>query len=179
MIAALPPGFVIPSGRGKLVRGLFAGGSLCAEAQVVLLRAGLAVASNVPVPGADAFGPSTQGHVMIDLGDDVYTRGRPHPMIDPAVAEASLTEALADARIGVVLLDVVLGTGGHHDPAGYLAGVLRHRAAGGPVIIASVTGTDADPQVRSRQVAKLEAVGIWVASCNADAAEQAARLATR
>ncbi|MEC8888839.1 MAG: hypothetical protein VYD76_05785 [Pseudomonadota bacterium] len=39
--------------------------------------------------------------------------------------------------------------------------------------MASVTGTDEDPQVRARQVSVLERAGVVVAPSNADAAELA------
>src|SRR5262249_44952812 len=136
---------------GRLVRGLFAGGTLCSEAQIVFRQAGLAVMSNVPAPGASAIAGARDGHVLIDLGDDEFTRGRPHPMFEPGARDAPLADALANPNVGVVLLDVVLGYGGHPDPAGHLAAFLagwKRR----PVIIASVTGTDADPQSRESQV---------------------------
>jgi FdrA protein len=166
---AVPPA---PATRGKVVRGLFAGGTLCSEAQIVFRHAGLAVESNVPVPGAAAMTGARDAHVMIDLGADEFTRGRPHPMIEPAVRDRPLADALADAQTGVILLDIILGYGGHPDPAGHLADILRGRA-GGPRIIASVTGTDGDPQRRSEQVRKLAEAGVLVADSNADAAATA------
>jgi FdrA protein len=162
---------------GPNVRGLFAGGTLCTEAQVVFMAAGLPVASNVPVPSASSADGATGGHVMIDLGDDAYTRGRPHPMIEPAVRDAPLAAALADPAVGLVLLDVVLGYGGHPDPAGHLAQALAGRRDGA-LIVASVTGTDADPQPRAAQVRKLAEAGVLVAESNADAAALAAALAS-
>ena len=159
-----------------VVRGLFAGGTFCSEAQIVFAQAGLPVASNVPVPGAStlAGAPETHAlaHTMIDLGDDEFTRGRPHPMIEPAVRERPLAAALADPAVGAILLDVVLGHGAHPDPAGHLAGILGKRN-GGPLVIASVTGTDADPQPRGAQVETLVAAGVIVADSNAEAAEVA------
>src|SRR5262245_9359881 len=157
--------------RGKLVRGLFAGGTLCAEAQIVFGQAGLAVSSNVPVPGASSLDAGKDGHVMIDLGDDEFTRGRPHPMIEPAVREVPLREALADRDVGGILFDVVLAYGSHPDPAGHLVGTLARQR--GPVVVASVTGTDGDPQNRSAQVRKLAESGVIVAESNADAAATA------
>ena len=84
--------------------------------------------------------------------------------------------ALADTQVVVVLLDLVLGLGAHGDPAGHLASVLAERPADGPAVVASVTGTEDDPQVRSNQVAKLEAAGVLVAPSNAQAAELARTL---
>jgi FdrA protein len=167
--AAKPPLRLLD--RGKTVRGLFAGGTLCSEAQIIFRQAGLPVASNVPVPGAAALDAANE-HVMIDLGDDAFTRGRPHPMFEPAVRDAPLAEALADPSVGVILLDIVLGYGGHADPAGHLAAFLAGRERR-PLIVASVTGTDADPQPREAQVRALVEAGVMVADSNADAAEAA------
>ena len=159
---------------GKLVRGLFAGGTLCAEAQIVFRQAGLAVASNVPVPGAAAIADAKRGHLMIDLGADEFTRGRPHPMIEPSVRDRPLIDALADPVVGVILLDVVLGYGGHRDPAGHVANVINSHDRR-PLILASVTGTDRDPQPRDAQVQRLTEAGVIVAESNADAADMAIR----
>jgi FdrA protein len=175
---ALPP---LRANRGANVRGLFAGGTLCAEAQIVFRQAGLDVASNVPVPGAaDA---AKRGHVMWDLGDDQFTRGRPHPMIEPAMRDGPLAEAFGDPQVGVILVDVVLGHGAHPDPAGHLAQALAgHNGAGrasGPLIVASVVGTDDDPQPRAAQVRTLRQAGVIVAGSGADAAATAVQAIDR
>jgi FdrA protein len=170
---------LVHTDRGKLVRGLFAGGTLCAEAQIIFTQAGLNVVSNVPAPGASPVTGAKGGHLMIDLGADEFTRGRPHPMIEPGVRDHALAEALADPAVGVILLDVVLGHGAHPDPAGHLGGVLAAGAlvpealaerGRGPLILACVTGTDSDPQPRAAQVRKLTEAGVIVAESNADAA---------
>jgi FdrA protein len=139
--------------RGR-IEALYCGGTLCGEAELVFRRRKL------------------EGHRFIDLGDDRYTRGRPHPMIDPELRNDHVARAMADAGVGAILVDVVLGYGSHPDPAG----VLLKNAMRKPVI-ASVTGTDADPQVRSRQVARLREAGVTVAPSNAHAAEWAAAMA--
>ena len=153
------------------VRGLYSGGTLAAEAQAVFLSHRQPVLSNAPIPGAGLFTSQRTNHIMIDLGDDRFTRGRPHPMIDPAVRDEPILAALSDPDVGAVLLDVVIGFGAHPDPAGHLAGLLERQSRPCPVVIASVTGTDEDPQVRARQVSVLEQAGVMVAPSNADAAE--------
>jgi FdrA protein len=150
------------------IRGLFCGGTLCAEVQIVLMDHGLKVSSNAPVPGATEKGAK---HVLLDLGDDDYTRGRPHPMIEPALRTEHLERALRDKAVGVILLDVVIGYGAHTDPAGLIAAVVRKSKK---PVIASVTGTEADPQVYSRQVKTLRRAGVIVADSNAAAARIAA-----
>jgi FdrA protein len=143
--------FSITKSKGK-VQGLYCGGTLCSEAELIFRRRGL------------------QGHTFIDLGDDRYTRGRPHPMIDPEIRNAHIASAARDPTVGAILVDVVLGYGAHHDPAGILMKVDTKP------MIASVTGTDDDPQFRARQVGKLRNAGVLVAPSNAQAAELAASL---
>lgn len=154
------------------IRGLFAGGTMCAEAQAIMIEHNLAVTSNVPIPGASKDAPNAFAH-LLDLGDDDYTQGRPHPMIEPAVRDIPLRAALVDKSIGVVLIDFVLGYGAHADPAGHLVVALKDRPVGGPLIIASVTGTNADPQPRAQQIAMLQSAGIIVAPSNAAATRMA------
>jgi len=161
-------------GRKGWIQGLFCGGTLCAEAQLVLQEAGLEVRSNAPVPGARQSKGRATGHVLLDLGDDEYTQGRPHPMIDPDLRNQMLGKALADPRVGVILLDVVIGYGAHADPAGLIAAEMRRARRSGALVIASVTGTDGDPQGYGLQVASLREAGVLVAGSNAEAAEAAA-----
>ena len=173
------PGPLAGSQRTGLVQGLFAGGTLCVEAQAVFSAAGATVSSNVPIQGVQTYQEGVDGHILLDLGDDRYTRGRPHPMIDPAVRTLLLADVLGNEFVGAVLLDVVLGFGAHADPAAAICETIEaHGKEAGPPVIASVTGTDGDPQVRSRQVAMLEAAGVHVAASNADAAAWALAVVT-
>jgi FdrA protein len=177
-IAAAPATSPMPAARDGLILGLYAGGSLAAEAQLVLIAAGRPVASNAAVPGAEALaaaGPRVDR--IIDLGADEFTRGRPHPMIDPAVRSNKLRGALLDRGVAVVLLDIVLGLGAHPDPAREVAAVVAGAPPDRPHLVASVTGTEADPQVRSRQIATLNAAGVLLAPSNARAAALAVALA--
>jgi FdrA protein len=159
----LPPG-------GRCVRGLYSGGTLAAEAQSIFLQNDVSVASNAPVPGAIPLSDATAGtHVFLDLGDDQYTRGRPHPMIEPAVRQEPLQAAIDDPSTGIILVDIVIGHGSHPEPAGELVDMLQSMTRNPmPVIIASVTGTDEDPQCYSVQSAILREAGIIVAPSNAD-----------
>ena len=179
-----------PERTGRIV-GLYSGGTLCAEGQAILRRAGLAVASNAPIPGAASLAPAAAsrrparsdsvppnaGHAFIDLGADEYTAGRPHPMIEPAMRTGALVEALADPTVAAVVLDVVLGTGSHSDPAAPIAEVLGSAAPDRPPVVASVCGTELDPQNYDAQRRKLERAGVCVAESNADAVEAAVRIA--
>lgn len=159
-----------------LLKGLFCGGTLCAEAQLILQARGFDMQSNAPVPGVVEAGDlEAKANVLVDLGDDEYTRGRPHPMIDPGIRNALLERVLRDPAVGIVLLDVVIGYGAHEDPAGLVAGVLERVPRRKALVLASVTGTEADPQRYSSQVARLREAGVVVAGSNAEAALAAAR----
>jgi FdrA protein len=167
----------LPPQRAGSILGLYAGGSLAAEAQLVLLAQGRSVASNAPVPGARLLNEAGADiDRIIDLGADEFTRGRPHPMIDAGVRTGELVRALADPALAAILLDLVIGFGANADPAAEVAAALRGGASERPYVIASVTGTEADPQVRSRQMATLAAAGVLLAGANAGAAELALAL---
>jgi FdrA protein len=173
--------------RQKYVRGLFSGGTFANEAALLLCDLVGTVHTNgrirraVPLPDPRR----SIGHTCVDLGDDVFTVGRPHPMLEPGMRRERLMAEAADPETAVVLLDVVIGYGAHDDPGGELADVIREarqlaKAGGRELpVVASVCGVDADPQNRTAQVEKLEAVGVLVMPSNAQAARLAARIALR
>jgi FdrA protein len=172
----------LPAGR-RLVRGYFSGGTLCYETQVILTGLLGPVYSNEPLD-ADRHVPAPPGsHVCLDLGAEEYTRGRPHPMIDPTVRREVLVEQAAEAEAGsvaVILLDVVLGFGSHSDPAGVLAPVCAElMAGGGPQVVAYVLGASADPQDFQAQRRTLTDAGCIVPQTSARGAYAAAALALR
>lgn len=156
------------------VVGLYSGGTLCAEGQTVLRERGLDVGSNIPVPGVRNVGLDDEGHRLIDLGADEFTRGRPHPMLEPQVRAEVLADVLTRAGVGVVLLDVVLGYGGHADPVSAIVATLERPENNRPVLIASICGTDIDPQGLDACTARLKEAGILVAPSAATAARWAA-----
>ncbi|GAB3257550.1 FdrA family protein [Nocardioides dilutus] len=145
-----------PSG-GRYLRGLFVGGTLAGEARIVAQT----------LLGAD------RGHTFVDFGDDAYTAGRAHPMIDPTLRLEHLARAGADPETAVVLLDVVLGHGAEPDPAALLAPAVA--AIDKPVVVA-VVGTAADPQGLERQVRALADAGAEVHLSNAHATRRAVEL---
>ncbi len=155
----------LPGVANTNICGLYCGGTLAAEA-AFLLAEHLGVKADAA--HVDGFMLHEGGHRIIDLGDDTYTRGRPHPMIDPAARNEMIARLAGEPSVGVLLLDVVLGYGGHADPAGEVArAVAELRAARGEhaplVVIATLTGTADDPQDRAGQAAKLEEAGIVIA----------------
>jgi FdrA protein len=164
----------------RTVRGLFSGGTLCYEAQLILEEQLGEVYSNEPLRSEHGLPAPDGSHVLLDLGAEEYTRGVPHPMIDPSGRLALLREQANDPEVAVVLLDVVLGHGSHPDPAGQLAPVCAELMAdGGAQVVAYVLGTEADPQVYSRQRRTLEEAGCLVPESNARAAYAACALALR
>jgi FdrA protein len=171
----------LPASR-RLVRGYFSGGTLCYETQVILTGLVGPVYSNEPLDG-DRVPAPPGSHVCLDLGAEEYTRGRPHPMIDPAVRRELLLDQAADAEadsVAVIMLDVVLGFGSHPDPAGVLAPVCAElMAGGGPQVVAYVLGASADPQDFQAQRRTLSDAGCIVPETSARGAYAAAALALR
>ena len=164
------------------IRGLFSGGTLCYEAMTLIAAEGHDVYSNTPLrPEWTLQAAPVGGHLCLDLGEEEYTRNRPHPMIDPGARIELIERESRAAETAVVLIDVVLGHGSHSDPAALLAPACAAVTAseGGPQIVAYVLGTDADPQDLDRQRRQLEEAGCLVAPTNSRAAMLAIAVAAR
>jgi len=168
----------------RYVRGIFSGGTFCFEAQLIHAAAGITVFSNAPTAGnrkLEKVGKSVE-HTIIDMGDDEFTQGRPHPMIDPSLRDTRIREEVADPSTAVVLFDVVLGYGASADPTAGLIGSIgrakaKAQAEGRRVVfIGYVCGTDQDPQNRESIVGGLQSAGVLVAPSNAEAAVWSAAL---
>jgi FdrA protein len=149
-------------------RGLFSGGTLSSEAQFVA----------APVLGEVGSREEDGGHTFIDYGDDEYTQGRAHPMIDQTVRVERLSAAARDETVGVILMDVVLGYGANANPAAELAPFIEQAVTAGAAVVVSLCGTRGDPQGRDAQAEILNQAGASVFLSNAAAAREAARLAT-
>jgi len=167
------------SPRRSLVRGLFSGGTLCYESLVVLSRCLGEVRSNTPINQEWGLPAPHGSHQCLDLGEEEYTKGRPHPMIDAQARVEMVREHGADPEVAAIVLDVVLGYGANPDPAGVLAPVCESvMAGGGPQVVAYVLGTEADPQVYSAQRDRLLSAGCIVTETAARASLVAAAIAT-
>ena len=165
----------------KYIRGLFCGGTLAAEALFEITKEGLDVYSNVakkPQQQMEDLNISRK-NTIIDLGDDAFTVGRPHPMIEPELRNDRLLQEAQSPETAVVLLDIELGYGSHADPAGVvLEGIRRaqaeNRKAGRHVIfIAYILGTQEDFQGSDAQRAALEEAGVLIAHSNLEAVQMA------
>jgi FdrA protein len=168
----------------KYLRGLFSGGTLCDEAVLLWSQYVSPVWSNRP-RSPDHKLPDvhkSQGHCALDLGEEEFTVGRPHPMIDQDLRIRRIMSEARDPEVALIQLDVVLGYGAHPDPAGELAPVIAEcirssRSQGRELLmVVSVTGTDSDPQNLGRQREILSEAGATVVESNAMAAHLAAHV---
>jgi FdrA protein len=166
----------------RFIRGLFSGGTFGYEASLLLSKRLGRVYSNTPARREDTIADvwKSEGNTILDLGDDVFTRGRPHPMIDFRLRVERIAEEAADPDVAVILLDVVLGYGAHPDPAGQLVPAITaaraFAAAKGRTVafVASVCGTEDDPQGLSGQERVLRDAGVLLGRSNAHATRIAA-----
>jgi len=158
----------------RYLRGLFSGGTLAYEAQLILKGYVPVVYSNAPLDKSHRLENSmvSQAHTIVDLGEDEFTVGRLHPMMDNDLRIRRLHQEAEDPEVAVIMLDVVLGYGAHPDPAGELApAIAQARAqaekAGRHLEVAVVvTGTDEDPQDLNSQIRQLKAAGARVETSN-------------
>ncbi len=179
--AALPARAERIGRRKGFLRGLFSGGTLCYEAQLIAREALGPIWSNVPLDKSMRLPDSLrlQEHAIVDYGEDEFTQGRLHPMIDLTLRCDRIREEAEDPEVGVILLDVVLGYGCNEDPAGYLAEAVRSartRVGDRVAFVASVCGVDSDPQNAAEQARKLVEAGVEMCGSNAEAARLAAAL---
>ncbi|MCZ6512064.1 MAG: acyl-CoA synthetase FdrA [Alphaproteobacteria bacterium] len=166
----------------RYLRGLYSGGTFCYEALSLLGERLETMRSNTSFPATSLINDPwhSEGHTVLDLGDDVFTRGRPHPMIDHRLRNERLVQEAADPETAVVLIDVVLGCGAHDDPAVAMAPALaeaqQQNGGSAPALVGFVCGTDGDPQGLARQKSALREAGVLLANSNAEAVRVAAAI---
>ncbi|MGD8552128.1 MAG: acyl-CoA synthetase FdrA [Anaerolineales bacterium] len=168
----------------RYLRGLFSGGTLAYETLLILQELVADVYSNVPLKEDFRLPDSmvSQEHSIVDLGEDEFTVGRLHPMMDNDLRIRRLEQEAEDPEVAVILLDVVLGHGSHPDPASELAPAIEETIKSTKKhgrrldVVAVVLGTDEDPQDMPSQIEQLESAGAKVFTINAEAARYVGQL---
>ncbi|MDV4151415.1 acyl-CoA synthetase FdrA [Clostridium sp. AL.422] len=168
----------------KYLRALYTGGTLADEAMKLLGKEGFSIYSNIPLTPEFKLKDihKSEEHTCIDLGDDDFTVGRPHPMIDPIGRVERLPNEALDEEVAVILMDFVIGYGSNMDPAGEMLPYIIEAKKKFEIenkylsIIAYICGTDKDPQSYREQKEKLEAAGVILMPSNAQAVRLTAKL---
>ena len=167
-----------PLALDKTVKGLYSGGTLAAEAGMLITEAlGLGKLTK-----KEGYILNANGYEVMDLGDDIYTQGKPHPMIDPEIRIKKIREYGSDENTGVILLDCVLGYGSHPDMAGALADAIKAAIQTAKengrelYFVATVCGTEYDPQSYQASIRTLQECGVLVEDSNAKAVRLALKL---
>ncbi len=162
----------------KYLRGLFAGGTLCYQAQQILQEANIPVYSNTPLIQTHKLAHPDQSreHTVVDMGDEYYTTGKPHPMIDGTLRKQRILAESHDPQVAILLLDFILGYGASRDPVGELYDAIvearqtARRRGGALTVVASICGTDGDSQDLALQTDLLKETGAIVFPSSAQAA---------
>jgi len=169
----------------RYLRGIYAGGTFCFQAQQILQDAGMVVHSNAPLHGNLKLGDpaKSEEHTLVDMGSDDFTVGKPHPMIDSRLRRERILAEGQDPQAAILLLDFVLGFNSSPDPAGELVSAIEaakreaKKRDGSLSVVASICGTEGDPQNLQKQVKVLEEAGTIVFPSSAQAAHFCALLA--
>ena len=162
----------------KTIKAYYSGGTLANEAAMLIKDA---MHCEVPPEDIEGYMLQLDGNVVVDLGDDAYTQGRPHPMIDPGKRIECMQDAIDDPSTGVILLDFMLGYGSHPDMAGALLPSIielkkKAEALGRKVFfVGTVCGTRKDFQGYDEAVRKLTEAGVIVCENNKLACRTAIR----
>jgi len=162
----------------KYLRGIFAGGTFCYQSQQILRNAGVEVYSNAPLdPKFTLDHPDqSRGHTFVDMGDEYYTLGKPHPMIDGTLRRQRILAECLDPQVAILFLDFILGYNASSDPVGELYDAItksRQEAVDQGrhlTFVASLCGTEEDPQDLNLQANMLIEQGVYVFNSNARAA---------
>ncbi len=162
----------------KYVRGVFAGGTFCYQSQQIFRDAGIAVHSNAPLDQKYRLADPDHSieHTIVDMGDDYYTTGKPHPMIDGTMRKQRILVEGRDPQVAIILLDFILGYNASMDPVSELLEAIvevkktAQKRGGSLTVVASICGTDDDPQNLSLQTRMLKESGVIVFRSNAKAA---------
>ncbi len=162
----------------RYVRGIFAGGTFCFQAQQIFRDAGITIHSNTPLEKKYKLDhpDHSKENTIVDMGDDFYMQGKPHPMIDGTMRRLRILAEGRDPQMAVLLLDFILGYNASMDPAGELVDAIvqvkeQAKKRGGDLcVVTSVCGTDGDPQDLNLQIKLLKEAGAMVFDSNAKAA---------
>ena len=162
----------------KYLRGLFCGGTHSEEAVTLLQTFVPALHSNIKFGKVDLL---NDRHVsiensLVDMGDEIFTKGRPHPVMDPSILVERMVQEANDPEVSVILFDLLYGYAIHPDPVGAIEEALMEirrieKESGRHIhVIASLCGTDIDPQNVAAQARRLEEYGVLLQPSNAKAA---------
>lgn len=171
----------------KYVRGLFAGGTFCYQSQQIFRDVGIPVYSNSPLnPEYGMTNPDQSiEHSFVDMGDDRYTVGKPHPMIDGTMRKRRILTEGNDPQVAILLLDIILGYDSSTDPVGEVLGAISEakqmagKRGGVLTVVASICGTEGDPQGLDQQTRMLRESGVIVFPSNVIASHYCAALIRR
>jgi succinyl-CoA synthetase alpha subunit len=159
----------------KYLRGILAGGTFCYQSQQILGAAGLTIHSNSPIEAKNRleYPDRSREHTLVDMGEDFYMVGKPHPMIDGTMRRKRILAESRDPQVAVLYLDFILGYNASMDPVGELldaileAKRISKQRGGSLTVVASVCGTEDDPQVLGLQMKMLKEAGVLVFRSNA------------
>lgn len=166
------------------IKGLYCGGTLTAESLSVMRPFVHRLTSNVAKKKEEKMKDpmESHGHNLVDLGDDVFTMGKPHPMIEPSIRNERLIAEASLPETAVILLDFELGIGSHDDPVGVVLPAIQeandiakanHRTL---AFVGYVLGTDKDHQGLQSAEKRLRDAGVMLGKTNAHAARIAYEL---
>lgn len=166
------------SSQQKYIRGLFAGGTFCYQSQQIFMDAGIPTYSNAPLDMKYKLADPDYSveHTIVDMGDNHYTLGKPHPMIDSTIRKQRILTESRDPQVAILLLDFILGYNASMDPVGELLEAIietkrmTRKRGGALTVVASICGTDGDPQDLRLQTRMLREKGVIVFNSNAKAA---------
>lgn len=145
------------------VLGLYCGGTLAQETSILLGEK----LENKIINHKNGIMFENENIKIIDLGDDFYTKGKPHPMIDPSIRIEVLEKEIN--RYDLIVLDNVIGYGSNLKMAEYTKEIaIKYR---NKIFVCTITGTEKDIQKYSKEKELLNEPNIIVLNNNEEVSE--------
>lgn len=165
---------------GVYLRGLYSGGTLAYEAMSICRKHGMKVYSNTPLDKALLLKSHLESreNTIIDMGDDKFTQGKPHPMIDYTDRMERLKKEASDKDVKVILMDIITGYGSNLDPVDDVAPVIEciRRQRPDLEMVVHICGTEKDAQPTDDIARALTDLGVRVEFSHEAAVELACGL---
>lgn len=162
----------------KYVRAIYCGGTLAYETLLYFEKNNVDVYSNLSKYKKITSKDRSKFNTVLDMGDDEFTVGKPHPMIDPTLRSERLKKEAQDSEVGVIIADIELGYGSNDNASEILSKdiveIKENRKDIIFIVVLCASKLDYQDYEKSKEI--LEKSGAIVVDSNAKAAKIALNL---
>lgn len=165
------------------IRGVYCGGTLAYEALLMLEKQNIEIYSNLSKCEERRLKVNDKSlyNTILDMGEDEYTVGKPHPMINSSSRNEQLLKEAEDESVGIIIADIELGYGANDFAADELGETIKQikTMRSDLVFIVVICGSKQDYQDYNLKKNLLIMSGAIVVNSNAQGVRLAIELSKR